>query len=118
MRCERCGQSVEPDELREHHGRQVCEDCYMDLLSPTRMCDPWAVHSAKSTLELAGGDQLSDLQQKIMQAIEQSGGISLAELVQRLDVPEAQLEKEVAALRHMEKLRAQMHQGRKVLVAW
>ena len=24
------------------------EDCYMDVLSPVRACDPWAVHSAKS----------------------------------------------------------------------
>lgn len=118
MNCQRCQAQVDESELREHHGHRVCEDCYMDLLSPTRMCDPWAVRSAKSTLELKDGDNLNDLQQGILEILQQCEGISLRDLAVRLKTSERQLEKEVAALRHMEKVRAAMQNGRKVLVLW
>lgn len=32
------------------HGRTVCEECLMDILSPARTCDPWAVRSARQTM--------------------------------------------------------------------
>ena len=28
--------------------KKLCDDCYMDALSPTKTCDPWAVYTAKS----------------------------------------------------------------------
>jgi len=40
MVCDRCRVEIDAGEEREIHGRLVCEDCYMDLLSPTRNCDP------------------------------------------------------------------------------
>ena len=39
--CERCNAETEADEIREHLGQSVCEDCYMDLLNPPKSCDPW-----------------------------------------------------------------------------
>ena len=47
MECERCKDIIESGEEREYAGRVLCEDCYMDALSPAKTCDPWAVHSAK-----------------------------------------------------------------------
>ncbi len=48
MKCDRCSQTIDPNEAQEHFGQNLCEDCYMDALSPAKTCDPWAVHSAQS----------------------------------------------------------------------
>ena len=48
MKCHRCKGIIPDGEENDFHGQILCEDCYMDLLSPPKMCDPWAVHSAKS----------------------------------------------------------------------
>ncbi len=53
--CQRCGSSIPKGEDREYFGKILCEDCYMDAISPTRTCDPWAVHSAKSFGDATGG---------------------------------------------------------------
>ena len=36
MECEKCGDIIEDGDEREFHGRTLCEDCYMDTLSPAR----------------------------------------------------------------------------------
>ncbi|MBF0526155.1 MAG: hypothetical protein HQK56_13800, partial [Deltaproteobacteria bacterium] len=54
MQCARCQETIEEMEAREMHGQTLCEDCYMSALSPTRTCDPWAVHSAKNRLKGQG----------------------------------------------------------------
>ena len=43
MNCDKCGSEMKNGEETEHHGQLLCEDCYMDALSPARTCDPWAV---------------------------------------------------------------------------
>ena len=48
MECNRCHAKIEPGDEKQHLGQTLCEDCYMDALSPVKTCDPWAVHSAKS----------------------------------------------------------------------
>ena len=57
--CARCGKEIEKSRGYEHLGNAYCEDCYMDILSPSKACDPWAVYSAKSFLK--GKDKLSAL---------------------------------------------------------
>lgn len=121
MRCakENCQAQIENGEERDFHGQMLCEDCYMDALSPARTCDPWAVRSASlakesgETTEHDGG-----LQQKILDLIKESGGLSLAELAEKLFVRQADIEREIAPLRHMEKIRAAMQNGKKVIVLW
>jgi hypothetical protein len=44
----RCGKEIEKSRVYEHRGNVYCEDCYMDILSPPKACDPWAVYSAKT----------------------------------------------------------------------
>lgn len=118
MLCSKCQDEIPSGEQRDHYGQAVCEDCYMDLLSPAKACDPWAVRSAKSTMELAGGDHLNDLQIRILEILQQTGGITPDDLLARLGVPVGDMEKEVASLRHMEKLGGELREGRKVLVLW
>ncbi len=110
MRCQRCNREMDANEARDYYGQSLCEDCYLDALSPVRACDPWAVHSAKNfEKHSAKNSGLTGLQSKILAILEQTGGIEPEALLQRLgqDLSTADLQRELAALRHMEKARAQ-----------
>ncbi len=102
MNCERCGRAVEPEEVREYAGQKLCEDCYMDALSPARTCDPWATYTASRL----GDQQLNPNQEKILALIKEKGEVSMAELTQATSLSEKDVERELAALRHMELVRA------------
>lgn len=119
MNCQRCGESIPSGEEREYAGRMLCEDCYMDTLSPARTCDPWAVHSAK-TLEMKGdaSPEVTELQKKILRILQETGGVEPSILCERLNIKPSDLEREVAALRHMEKVRGALIDGRKVIRLW
>jgi hypothetical protein len=117
MECERCKDPIEAGDEREAHGRILCEDCYMDALSPARTCDPWAVHSAKS-FEKETGAQLNSRQKKILAYLQESGGAEFHRIVEQLQIKPTDLERELAALRHMEKIRAELREGKKVIRLW
>jgi hypothetical protein len=118
MKCEKCNAAIEPGEEREHYGQVLCEDCYMDALSPAKACDPWAVHSAKSLEANTGRVQLNPVQEKILKILEESGGIEPGMLSKRLQTRPSDLEREIAALRHMEKVRGELRDGKKVVILW
>ncbi|MBW2131086.1 MAG: hypothetical protein JRG88_00930 [Deltaproteobacteria bacterium] len=106
MTCDQCGPLIAQGEERAHLGRTLCEDCYMDVLSPQRACDPWAVHSAKSFENHSGGlETLTLLQNTILQILRETGGVAPSTLLKRLDgkTTMKDLEREFAVLRHMEK---------------
>ena len=103
----------------ELHGQVLCEDCYMDALSPVRACDPWAVHSAKSFVKNQAGDlELNPTQQEILDILKEAGEISLDNLAQWLKIKLVDLEREVVALRHMEKVRGGLRNGTKIIRLW
>ena len=119
MKCDRCSEDIETGEDREHHGQKLCEDCYMDALSPAKTCDPWAVHSAQSFAKSKGGAlELNDIQQQILLILKETGGAEPSAIADRLQIKPADLEREVAALRHMEKLRGELRDNKKVLILW
>jgi len=118
MECEKCNAVIEPGEEREHYGQVLCEDCYMDALSPAKACDPWAVYSAKSLKEQTGATQLNPIQEKILDILEETGGVEPKVLVERLRIRPQDLEREIAALRHMEQVRGELRGGRKVVILW
>jgi len=104
--CAQCGAPLVPGEGRQYAGRLLCEDCYLDALSPTQVCDPWAVHTARSLKDLPGGHALTPVQQRLYDLVQERGEVSIAEACALLGLTEADLRREFAPLRHMEKLRA------------
>jgi hypothetical protein len=51
VECERCRKAF-PAEYAVSQGDQVvCEDCAMDLISPAKACDPWAVKMASGSFQ-------------------------------------------------------------------
>jgi len=79
----------------------------MDILSPPKACDPWAVHSAQTFLR--GKDKLSTLtplQLKIVDYIREKGETTMEEMMENLRLTEKEIRREFAVLRHMEILKA------------
>jgi len=119
MQCDKCKKTIEKGEEMEFQGQTLCEDCYMDRLSPTRMCDPWAVYTAKSFSDGSVAKQfLTEQQKKILELLEETEGIEFTSLVEMLGVNPAKLERELAALRHMEKIKARLKDGKKIFEIW
>ena len=105
--CAKCNKEIERLQRYEYQGEIFCEDCYMDILSPPKACDPWAVHSAKTFLR--GKDKLSNLtplQLKIVDYFGGKGEATKEEMVENLNLAEEVLRREFAVLRHMEVLKA------------
>jgi len=104
--CEICGKEIEEQQSYEHIGRIYCEDCYMDILSPPKACDPWAVYTARSSLQ--GQDKfslLTPLQCRIVAFIKEKGQAAAEDVMQNLNLTEQEFRREFAVLRHMEVLR-------------
>ena len=117
--CERCKALIAEGEERIIHGRLLCEDCCMDLLSPAKACDPWAVYSAKTFVEnQKNGPQLNPAQQKVLDLLQENGPMELATLCQQLQLSPADLERELATLRHMEKIRGELINGVRHIRIW
>ncbi len=119
MKCDKCGTDMEHGEGQERYSQMLCEDCYLDALSPAQGCNPWAVYLAKSSAE-KGGDQalLTDPQMKILEVLSESGGLEPGVLAERIEIKISDLEREIATLRHMEKVRGALKKGKKVIRLW
>lgn len=116
MHCDKCGATIEPGEEELCNSQTLCEDCYMDVLSPTKICDPWAVHHAKSCSE--SESSLNSTQQSIITALTETGGLEMEPLAEKLDLKVRELERNLATLRHMEKIKARPENGKKVFCLW
>jgi hypothetical protein len=107
FQCSKCWKTLEKHECYEHQGKVFCEDCYMDILSPPKACDPWAVHSAQTFLK--GKDKLSTLtplQLNIVNYLKGKGEATMEEMMNNLNLTEEELRREFAVLRHMEIVKA------------
>jgi hypothetical protein len=112
MQCDVCQAEItDPEDATEHLGRNLCEDCYMDALSPAVACDPWAVYTAKSTVEQQGDIQLTERQEQILALIDETGRIKPEELMAKMSMTEPELKRELATLRHMEITRGSREDG-------
>ena len=116
MKCDKCNSRIESGDEREYAGQTLCEDCYMDALSPVKTCDPWAVYTAKSMS--GNGSILTKLQENILAVLKETNGIELEPLAQKLGLKLSDLHREIATLRHMEKLKAVMEGDKKVFRLW
>lgn len=119
MKCDRCGEIILHGDEVDYYGLTLCEECYMHALSPARACDPWAVRSAQTLSQVHEGySGISKLQASILQLLEQAGGMEANVLAHKLQIKLPELERELATLRHMEKIRGKMQAGKKIICLW
>lgn len=118
MNCDRCRQAIVPGEEAHYCGQTLCEDCHMDAFSPTRTCDPWAVRSAAHCKDSEGASAVSAVQAKLLAFLQQTGGAGIDALAVHLGLKPADVQREIATLRHMEKVRGAMRDGSKIFRLW
>jgi DNA-binding MarR family transcriptional regulator len=68
--------------------------------------------------EAGSSAEINETQAKILQILEQTGGTELPVLSERLQMKPSDLEREIASLRHMEKVRGELRDRKKVLRLW
>ena len=100
MKCDKCGAGVSAEEKFEHSGKTLCEDCYLDIVTMPKTCDPWAVHSAKSTPQESDG--LTAEQQQLLDLIKKIGPLTAEEICAELSIDLSEFQRNFATLRHME----------------
>jgi len=100
MKCDKCAVEVSSEEKFEHSGQTLCEDCYLDIVTIPKTCDPWAVHAAKSTS--FQGDGLTAEQQEILDLIKKNGPLTVEEICTKLSISSNEFNRNFATLRHME----------------
>ncbi|MHB1041555.1 MAG: hypothetical protein ACYC0Q_01785 [Eubacteriales bacterium] len=116
MKCARCKEEIEAEDRYDYLGQTLCEDCYMDALQPPRPCDPTAVSSAMHTrrqLGQTGTQGLNEMQKKIYDYLKEKGKVEREELLKVFGLPQWEMEKQIAVLRHCELVRA-IKEGNKV----
>jgi predicted transcriptional regulator len=119
MKCHGCGEEIPPGEETDYFGRTLCEECYMRALSPARACDPWAVRSSQVLSGMSDEhENLTDIQARILEALRDAGGMEPAELAKRVQLKPHELERELATLRHMERVKGAMRTGRRIVRLW
>lgn len=105
--CDKCKQRFPVEECVAHGCRKVCEDCAMDLLSPAKACDPWAVKMASSSFQTKGDAiaTLKGVERTLYELVVDKGGVPFEKLPELLGVTSGQVQRAYTTLRHMELLR-------------
>ncbi|MFP4036914.1 MAG: hypothetical protein ACLFUE_05285 [Desulfobacteraceae bacterium] len=118
--CEKCGREIkDKEEEYRYAGRLLCEDCYIDAVFSPKACDPWAVYSAKTLSDQAGGElRVTETQKRILDVLKDTGGAEPEFVARQAGIDLEDLQREIAALRHMEMVRAELRDGKKVIRLW
>jgi DNA-binding transcriptional ArsR family regulator len=61
---------------------------------------------------------LTPTQTKILSVLDATGGAEPGDLAERVGLSSIELEREIAALRHMEKVRGELRGGKKYIRLW
>jgi len=109
MNCEKCSAPIPENDGYEHADRVLCEDCYIDIISTPRTCDPWAVYAATRTKSKE--ESLPAHLQRILDLITKKGPISLERICADLAVGEQEFRNSFSTLRHMELAKACKNDG-------
>lgn len=113
MECKKCKTVIPRGEEREHNSELLCEDCYIDVLSPATFCDPWATYNAVSFYKNNPVTAYTDNQKKILNVLKENGGLDADVLAGSLQgqMSREDGERECAALHRMGKISFENRNG-------
>lgn len=104
MNCEKCGIEIPNGEEATHSGTTLCEDCYIDALAAPKVCDPWAVYTAKK--EMGENPELTVLQNQMLAFLTKEGPVTDRRVCEALNISLQEFKINFTTLRHMELTRA------------
>jgi hypothetical protein len=117
--CARCGEEVKKEDTYGHRGQELCEDCYMGALQAPKTCDVAATQHAvkhRQSTGQTGTDGLLPIQKKIHDYIRDNDMVTREQVMQDLGIPDWELEKQIAVLRHCELVKGKKVEGKVYLV--
>ncbi len=119
MKCHQCQQTIAQGENHEKAGKIFCEDCYIDILTPTRFCDPWADYSAKSFEKNNSKRSLTETQKTLLNLIQRMGKAEPLELIElsKGKIMPADGERECATLLRLGKIKIENNDGKTIIRA-
>ena len=100
MKCSRCGQEIPANEAHSHQGQSLCEDCYIEVISPEKHCDPWATYLSSRESGATGVSSLSDFQKAIHQFIKDQGKATREEVMAKFRLSADDMEPHLNVMRH------------------
>ncbi len=119
VECARCGQKTAMNDLYRYRDQDLCEDCYMGALQAPKTCDVAATQMAKKHRQAAGQtgtEGLLEIQKAIVAYLDSEGKATREQLAKSLNIPDWELEKHVAILRHCELVKGRKINGTVYLV--
>jgi NMD protein affecting ribosome stability and mRNA decay len=113
MICDKCGAEVPNDEIYVKAGRNLCEDCYIAVMSVPKKCDVGAVSAARASRQLSGqkgAEGLTPIQQKFYDYVKEKGSVLRDEVIDYMkasypNMTMEEVEGLFATMRHMELLK-------------
>ena len=109
-KCSECGLEISEAAAYRQEDKVFCEDCYMDIMSTMKTCDPWAVSAAKNDRKSKGSSSsqgLTDIQKKICEYVKSKGRALPEDIADALKMDLAEFERQFAVLRHCELLKGE-----------
>ncbi len=116
MLCEKCGTGIPEGERYNHGGKNYCEDCYLEIVSVPKTCDPLAVRSARISREQSGQKGVQGLlpvQKEIYYYLKKHGKATREQVAEEFKLDQKELEKHSAVLRHCELVKG-LKEGEKI----
>ncbi len=117
--CARCNGKTAQEDIYHYRGQDLCEECYMGAMQSPKTCDVAATHLAKKHRQAAGQtgtDGLLEIQRKIYEFIKKQGKTTREQIMQEFTLPEWELEKQIAILRHCELVKGMKAEGKIFIV--
>ncbi len=119
VKCARCGEDVSKEDIYIHRDQELCEDCYMGALQAPKTCDVAATQHAvkhRQATGQTGTDGLLPIQKQIYNLIKEKGKVTRQQVVDDLNIPDWELEKQIAVLRHCELVKGKKEEDNVYLV--
>ena len=120
MKCDICDIDLEKGEgIKWRRNKLICEDCYLDAAMPVRPCDPESVRITRNMQSL--GHSTTDINQtqaRILEIIEETGGVTPEVLSEQLQISLPDLQWDLAALRHMRRIKGEKRGEQKFLILY
>lgn len=116
MNCARCGKNITPETSYSYEGKNVCEDCFIELGLHPKGCEPWATYIATHTPGGAGPKSkqgLTELQKEVRDFIKSRGKVPRDEVMTNFKFSEADLDAQMATLFNSELVK-ETREGNKV----